>query len=205
MGQLKSTVKFSFIIAEIVMLMFITFVGLTKQEWMGTVFPEKLENKQSRIDKDESDQADKIIEETSEELAENIFEEEINKKEPQQTILFQGRIIWEGDIIRLYNVYFDLDQSTLKPESDEELLKIVKLLKDYPGLHVEISGHTSKTRSKDYSISLSKKRAEAVFQYINSHGIEQSRLEIIGYGFEKPVSVENDSLDRRVEFKVLKI
>ena len=132
MGQLKSTVKFSFIIAEIAMIMFITFVGLTKQEWMGTVFPEEIESIQSRIDKDESNKVDKIIEETNEELADNILEEEISKKESQQTVFFQGRTIKEGDIIRLYNVYFDLDQSTLKPESDKELLKMVNLLSVKP-------------------------------------------------------------------------
>ena len=206
MAQLKSTIKFSMLIMVVVMLTFITIVGIIKQESMETVFPEQAENIQSRIDNNkEPAKTNKITEDADKKLINNILEEEIDNKEPPRTVNFKGRIIKEGDIIRLYNVYFDLDQSELKPESDKEMLKIIDLLKKYPGLHVEISGHTSKTRSKEYSINLSRKRAEAVFQYITSHGIEKNRLKIMGYGFEKPVSAENDSLDRRVEFKVLRI
>ena len=194
------------LITVVVMLTFITIVGLIKQEWIGTVFPEKAENKQSRIDDNkEPVKINKIIEDSNKKLTDNLLEKEIDKKESPRTVIYRGRVINEGDIIRLYNVYFDVDQSELKPESYKELLKIIDLLKKYPGLHVEISGHTSKTRNKEYSINLSRKRAEAVFQYITSHDIEKNRLEIMGYGFEKPVSAENDSLDRRVEFKVLKI
>jgi len=206
MAQLKSTIKFSMLIMVVVMLTFITIVGLIKLEWMGTELPEQAENHQSRIDNNkEPAKTNKITEDADKKLINNLLEPEIDKKEPPGTINFRGRIIKEGDIIRLYNVYFDLDQSKLKPESDKEILQIIDLLKKYPGLHVEISGHTSKTQSKEYSINLSKKRAEAVFQYVTSHGIEKNRLKIVGYGFEKPVSAGNDSLDRRVEFKVLKI
>ena len=206
MAQLKSTIKFSMLIMVVVMLTFITIVGIIKQESMETVLPEQAENIKSRIDNDkEPAKTNKITEDTDKKLINNLLEEEIDNKEPSRTVNFKGRIIKKGDIIRLYNVYFDLDQSKLKPESDKEILQIIDLLKKYPGLHVEISGHTSKTQSKEYSINLSKKRAEAVFQYITRHDIEKNRLEIMGYGFEKPVSAENDSLDRRVEFKVLKI
>lgn len=206
MAQLKSTIKFSMLIMVVVMLTFITIVGLIKQEWMGTELPEQAENQQSRIDNNkEPAKTNKITEDADKKLINNLLEPEIDKKEQPGTINFRGRIIKEGDIIRLYNVYFDLNQSKLKPESDKEILQMIDLLKKYPGLHVEISGHTSKTQSKEYSINLSKKRAEAVFQYVTSHGIEKNRLKIVGYGFEKPVSAGNDSLDRRVEFKVLKI
>jgi len=193
------------LITVAVMLTFFSIVGLIKQEWMGTVFQEQAENKQSRIDDNkEPVKIDKINENTSKKLTDNFLEKEIDKKESPRIVNYRGRVIKEGDIIRLYNVYFDVDKSELKPESDKELLQIIDLLKKYPGLYVEISGHTSKTRNKEYSINLSRKRAEAVFQYITSHDIEKNRLQIMGYGFEKPVSAENDSLDRRVEFKVLK-
>jgi len=206
MARLKSTIKFSMLIMVVVMLTFITIVGIIKQESMETELTEQAENQQSRIDNNkEPAKTNKITEDADKKLINNLLEPEIDKKEQPGTINFRGRIIKEGDIIRLYNVYFDLDQSELKPESDKEILQIIDLLKKYPDLHVEISGHTSKTQSKEYSINLSKKRAEAVFQYVTSHGIEKNRLEIMGYGFEKPVSAGNDSLDRRVEFKVLKI
>jgi len=206
--NLKSTIKFSIVITGVAILTFISIVGLTKQEWVGTVFPEQAENKQSRIDDNKEEptlKTDKIIEDSTGKLTEEILEKEIDKKELPKTVNFQGRTIKRGDIIRLYNVNFDLDKAELKPESYEELLNLIDLLINNPRLHVEISGHTSKTRSKEYSINLSRERAEAVFQYIIGYGVEENRLEVVGYGFENPISIENDSLDRRVEFKVLDI
>ena len=142
MGQIRSTVKFTIVIAGLVIISFFTFVGLTRQEWMGTVFPEEVKNKMLRIE----DHEEQIKIEQSKELPiaqtdEPTKEETKLTVVPPTTVKFQGKNFNEGDIIRLYNVYFDLDKSDLKPNSNEELLKIINLLKKYPSLHVEISGH----------------------------------------------------------------
>ena len=52
-----------------------------------------------------------------------------------------------GSKIALRNIFFDIGKATLRPESNAELDRLVKLMKDVPSLKIEISGHTDNTGS----------------------------------------------------------
>lgn len=111
--------------------------------------------------------------------------------------------------IRLDNIYFDFDKSTLRSESYKELDKLLQFLRDNPTMHVEISGHTDSKGTAAYNKQLSTKRAKVVVDYLVGKGISASRLTHQGYGFDKPVA-SNDTeagrqLNRRTEFKILKL
>lgn len=111
-----------------------------------------------------------------------------------------------GDRFVLRNVYFDFDKSTLRPESKDELDRLVALLNALPEIKIELSGHTDNKGSASYNKQLSKDRAESVVNYLISEGISKSRLTYIGYGFEQPIATnETDAgrqLNRRVEFRI---
>jgi outer membrane protein OmpA-like peptidoglycan-associated protein len=113
-----------------------------------------------------------------------------------------------GVTVRLKNIYFDFDKTTLKKESFVELNKVVDFLKQNSTVEVEISGHTDNKGSDEYNSTLSQGRSQAVVDYIISQGIESHRLTPHGYGESKPIDT-NDTPDgqannRRVEFTVLK-
>ncbi|HEY9487732.1 MAG TPA: OmpA family protein [Chryseosolibacter sp.] len=113
-----------------------------------------------------------------------------------------------GVTVRLKNIYFDFDKTTLKNESFTELNKVVDFLKQNPSVEIEISGHTDNKGSDDYNQTLSQGRSEAVVDYVISQGIDSYRLTAHGYGESKPIDT-NDSEDgrannRRVEFTVMK-
>ena len=111
-----------------------------------------------------------------------------------------------GSKIALRNIFFDTGKSDLRPESNAELDRLVKLLKDVPTLKIELSGHTDNTGSASGNISLSQNRAEAVVNYLISKGINKSRLTAKGYGSERPVASNDTSegrqLNRRTEFEI---
>ena len=113
-----------------------------------------------------------------------------------------------GAIVRLDNIFFDFDKTTLKKESFTQLNEVVDFLQDNPSVEVEISGHTDNKGSDDYNLKLSQGRAEAVVNYLIGHGVGNSRLIARGYGESKPVSTNNTdegrAVNRRVEFTVLK-
>ena len=113
-----------------------------------------------------------------------------------------------GLTVRLKNIYFDFDKTTLKKESFVELNKVVDFLKQNPSVEIEISGHTDSKGSDDYNLNLSQGRSQAVVDYIVSQGIDGYRLTAHGYGETKPIDT-NDTEDgrannRRVEFTVVK-
>jgi len=111
-----------------------------------------------------------------------------------------------GSKITLKNVFFDLGKSTLRTESNGELDRVVKLLKEVPTLKIEISGHTDNTGSATLNESLSQQRAEAVVAYLKNKGIVSTRLTAKGYGASKPVTSNSTDdgrqQNRRTEFEI---
>jgi len=114
-----------------------------------------------------------------------------------------------GMIVRLKNIYFDFDKTTLKQESFVELNKVVDFLKQNPKVSIEISGHTDSKGSDEYNLNLSQGRSQSVVDYLISQGIETTRLQAHGYGETKPIDTnetdEGRANNRRVEFTILKI
>lgn len=113
-----------------------------------------------------------------------------------------------GTTVRLNNIFFDFDKTTLKSESYVELDKVVEFMNNNSTLEIEIAGHTDSKGSDDYNLNLSQGRAQAVVDYIISQGIESYRLMAKGYGETVPLETndteEGRAYNRRVEFTVLK-
>ncbi len=108
----------------------------------------------------------------------------------------------------LRNIYFEFDEFTLKPESHNELDQLTAFLEQSPNVKIEIAGHTDFIGSNDYNYQLSKKRAQAVKDYLVNHGIDTSRLTIKGYGKTQPLASNDDEtegreLNRRTEFIII--
>ena len=114
-----------------------------------------------------------------------------------------------GLTVRLKNIYFDFNKTTLKPESFVELNKVVDFLERNPSVEIEISGHTDSKGTDEYNINLSQGRSQSVVDYISRQGIAGSRLTAKGYGESKPIDTndtpEGQANNRRVEFTVLKM
>ena len=113
-----------------------------------------------------------------------------------------------GLTVRLKNIYFDFNKTTLKSESFVELNKVVDFLEQNPSVEVEIGGHTDSKGTDVYNNTLSQGRSQAVVDYIAKQGIDASRLTAKGYGESKPIDTndtpEGQANNRRVEFTVLK-
>jgi outer membrane protein OmpA-like peptidoglycan-associated protein len=108
----------------------------------------------------------------------------------------------------LRNIYFDFDKATFKTDSYAELNLLESMLRQNPNMSVEIGGHTDAVGTLNYNIFLSRKRAEAVKDFLTKKGIDPRRIKAVGYGKSKPLASNDDEddgreLNRRVEFKVL--
>jgi OOP family OmpA-OmpF porin len=97
-------------------------------------------------------------------------------------------------------INFDLDQSTLRPESYIQLHEIAAELKRKPTLQIDIRGYTDSSGNEAHNIQLSKSRAKVVADYLVSIGIDRSRITFGGYGSAEPISSLEPALNRRVEF-----
>ncbi len=103
-------------------------------------------------------------------------------------------------------IQFDYDKAVIKEHYYAELDVVTKVLERNPGSSARIEGHADRAgKSKaDYNKKLSERRAKAVLDHLaEMGGIERSRLEAIGYGFERPIEPNDpktgNPVNRRVE------
>lgn len=105
------------------------------------------------------------------------------------------------------NIFFDYGKTILKAESKHEIEKVYNLLKKYPTMKLEISGHTDNVSSLRFNQKLSINRAKAVAKFLIDMGIEKNRLLTTGYAFSRPIAdnstIEGQRQNRRVELKIL--
>jgi outer membrane protein OmpA-like peptidoglycan-associated protein len=92
----------------------------------------------------------------------------------------------KGDII-IPGIEYDLDQISLKPESETVLDKLVDFLNLNNNLKVEIGSHTDERGEEGYNLKLSQDRANVCVEYLIKKGIAADRLIAAGYGETQPV------------------
>ncbi len=114
-----------------------------------------------------------------------------------------------GNSVVLKNIFFELDKSHLKTESEVELKKLIDFLNNNSTVSIEIGGHTDNQGTNEYNQNLSEERAKAVFNYLIEKGIKVERLSYKGYSFDKPTAdnetEEGRAQNRRTEFKIIDI
>lgn len=119
------------------------------------------------------------------------------------------------DIALLLNpIYFDLDQSYIRPDAEVELQKVIAILKQYPTIKINVRSHTDSRADDHYNMTLSNQRAQATVNYIvNKGGVERYRVTGQGYGETQLVnrcsngvscSEAEHQANRRSEFIIVK-
>jgi outer membrane protein OmpA-like peptidoglycan-associated protein len=98
--------------------------------------------------------------------------------------------------VAVYGINFDTGKAVVRPDSDEALGQVVKLMRDHPALRLRVEGHTDAAGSPESNRVLSQARAEAVVRWLAAHGVEPARLQAVGMGQTKPLA-PNDSEDGR--------
>ena len=110
---------------------------------------------------------------------------------------------------------FDFDKADLR-QPQPKLDEIAKVLRENPQFdHVMIEGHTDRLGTEAYNAELSKRRADAVKDYLVGRGVEARRLVAVGKGESEPVvqcnGVAKDHLvkclepNRRVEVQQITV
>lgn len=100
-------------------------------------------------------------------------------------------------------VYFDFDSYVVKPEYQGVLEAQAKFLTANRTAKVSLGGHTDDLGGREYNLSLGQKRADAVKRSLSILGVNESQMEAVSFGKEKPAVTATDdearAKNRRVE------
>ncbi len=112
--------------------------------------------------------------------------------EPQQHVMEE-----------VFEVRFDFDKSTIKPEYEALIKKLVNATQDNKNIKVTVIGHTDTMGSQSYNYALGGRRAEAVQKMLIKYGIPASQIVAVSAGEEDLAVKTGDNVanaaNRRVQ------
>lgn len=119
----------------------------------------------------------------------------------KEKVTITKKIILSGD------TNFETGKSDLLPSAYDQLNRIAEAMKSNPETRWRIEGHTDSRGSDAANMKLSKSRAEAVADYLESQGVNRNRFVIVPLGKTRPVASNNTAegraMNRRVEIKLI--
>lgn len=115
-----------------------------------------------------------------------------------------------GTTVKIENILFNRARASFSnpEEATRQIDELIQLMKNNPGMAIRLEGHTDNRGDEKLLQRLSEERVKTVREYMLSKGIDDNRIEYVGYGGTKPLS-DNESpegvdINRRVEFVIIR-
>ncbi len=92
-----------------------------------------------------------------------------------------------NQVLAKSSIEFEPKSAVISTKGQAALDQIIALLRRAPDTPIEIAAHTENAGEAEYNLQLSRRRAEAVKQYLTNHGLTNP-FTPIGYGSTRPLS-----------------
>jgi outer membrane protein OmpA-like peptidoglycan-associated protein len=193
-------------IGLLICILVLAWAGLATAPAQETRSPLETEKRQLELERQKLELEKKQLELQRKQLQmEEAGRQELQLKETEKAITMK----LEGDVL------FDFDKAEIKPEAERILDQVGTVIAQFPEGKVLIEGHTDSKGSPDMNLQLSKRRAEAVKDWlVKKKSISESIITTRGFGETKPVAPETNpdgsdnpqgrQQNRRVEITVEK-
>jgi outer membrane protein OmpA-like peptidoglycan-associated protein len=121
----------------------------------------------------------------------------------------EGVVLQDGPdvVLRMHGLSFAPGETTLGPQAEPLLDKIVTAVAAFPGARIVVEGHTDSQGASAANMSLSEKRAETVRGVLLERaGLVPAQVTAVGRGSTRPVAAEDSeggrALNRRIEIVI---
>nr|MBF0683108.1 OmpA family protein [Pseudomonas sp.] len=108
-----------------------------------------------------------------------------------------------GLVMTLGDVLFRPDSAELQASASRTLLQLLSFLQLNPQRRVRVEGYSDNRGDAMENLILSRARARAVARFLSDLGIDEGRVEVLGYGEQFPIaenaSARGRAQNRRVE------
>jgi peptidoglycan-associated lipoprotein len=108
----------------------------------------------------------------------------------------------------LADVYFDFNRYNLSSEAQKKLEKTADWLIKSPATNILIEGHCDERGTQEYNLALGQRRAASVQSYLQSLGVNATRMDTVSYGEERPADPRHNeeawAKNRRAHFTIIK-
>ncbi len=117
-------------------------------------------------------------------------------------------VVENGQIRTMEPIFFEIRRDTILPQSERVLQAMADALTASPEIRrLGVHGHTDDLGEDDFNLDLSRRRAQAVSDWLTRHGVAGQRLDVQGFGETRPMvqsqTEQARAVNRRVEFRIL--
>jgi len=123
----------------------------------------------------------------------------------------ENGIVYDSNI-KIENILFPSNQSQLV-ESNSSLNKVADYLRDNPDAKIEVGAYADAVGRASYNYLLSKRRGNAIKDYLVKRKAKSEQVVVVGYGEENPIALNKNTngtwnklgqkYNRRIEFRVI--
>lgn len=92
----------------------------------------------------------------------------------------------------LADVYFDLDEATVRDDARGPLQKNADWLKRWTSTRISVEGHCDERGSAEYNLGLGDRRGNAIKTYLVGLGVPADRISVVSKGKESPVCTDKN-------------
>ncbi len=89
-------------------------------------------------------------------------------------------------------IFFDYDSYVIKADAQQLVEAHARFLRANPQRRVSIEGHTDERGGREYNLALGQRRSEAVRRALALLGVNDSQMEAVSFGKEKPAVMGSD-------------
>lgn len=108
-------------------------------------------------------------------------------------------------VVLVRDAIMELSIADISATGDETLKTISDILKKYNATFIEIAGYTDSMRDSNAAYALSMDMAQRVGVYLSQHGINTTRMFIVGRGAARPIAAQDNIgrlTNRRIELRI---
>jgi len=108
------------------------------------------------------------------------------ENEEQAKSLNEGTVETIKEVEVQDRIFFDYNSSEISGAAKEVLNTQIDWLKNTPNVKITIEGHCDERGTREYNIALGERRAMSAKNFLVAGGIDNSRIQVISYGKERP-------------------
>ena len=129
----------------------------------------------------------------------------MSEQEPMDDRGMDSGEFFEYDAAMTMVIYFDFDQSDLRPEYADVLARHASGLSNSRRTSIRLEGHADERGSREYNIGLGERRSQSVRRMLLIQGASSDQISTVSFGEERPAAFGSDEdsyqQNRRVEIK----
>lgn len=106
-------------------------------------------------------------------------------------------------------IFFDYESAGIRADAAAILDRKLPWLRANPHVHLRLEGHADDRGADEFNLALGQQRASSTMRWLADHGISPTRLQVLSYGEERKLCVQEPMTDachqqnRRVEFRII--